>query len=141
MGVQLITNKVVKTAVQIRLGFVDKLELGNMDSYRDWGHSKDYTRGMIDIINHDTPDDFVLSTGETHSVRDLCDVVFNSLDMNYKNYVVQNEKYMRPEELKYLKGDCSKAKKILGWKPEYTFEEMILEMVNYWMDILSKDFK
>ena len=78
-GSNFVTSKVVKSAVQIKLGLLDKLELGNMDSYRDWGHSKDYTRGMIDIINHDVADDFVLSTGKTHSVRDLCKVVFEYL--------------------------------------------------------------
>jgi len=133
-GSNFVTSKVVKTAVQIKLGLVDKLELGNMDSYRDWGHSKDYTRAMLQIINHDTPDDFVVSTGETHSVRDLCEVVFSYLDMDYKDYVVQNPKYMRAEELKYLKGDCSKTKRVLGWKPEYTFESMMHEMADYWMD-------
>ena len=132
-GSNFVTNKVVKTAVQIKLGLVDKLELGNMDSFRDWGHSKDYTRGMIKIINHHEPDDFVLSTGKTYSVRDLCQVVFDKLDLNYEDYVVQNPKYMRPEELKYLKGDCTKAKNILGWEPEYTFEMMMHEMVDYWM--------
>jgi GDPmannose 4,6-dehydratase len=136
-GSNFVTNKVVKTAVQIKLGLTDVLELGNMDSYRDWGHSKDYTRGMLDIINHETPDDFVLSTGETHSVRDLCETVFNYLDMDYNDYVVQNPKYMRPEELNYLKGDCTKAKNTLNWKTEYTFESMIHEMVDYWMNSLS----
>jgi GDPmannose 4,6-dehydratase len=133
-GINFVTNKVVKTAVEIKKGLKDKLELGNMDSYRDWGHSKDYTRAMIDIINHETSDDFCVSTGKTHSVRDLCEVVFNYLDMDYKDYVVQNPKYMRPDELKYLRGDCSKAKSILGWQPEYTFESMMHEMVNFWMD-------
>ena len=114
---------------------LDKLELGNMDSYRDWGHSKDYTRGMLDIINHDTPDDFVLSTMETHSVRDLCQVVFDHLDLDYNDFVVQNPKYMRPEELKYLKGDSTKARTVLGWEPEYTFESMMHEMVDYWMGV------
>ena len=137
-GSNFVTNKVVKTAAQIKLGLVDKLELGNMDSYRDWGHSKDYTRGMIDIINYDTPDDFVLSTGETYSVRDLCEVVFDYLEMDYRDYVVQNTKYMRPEELKYLKGDCRKAKEILGWKPEYTFRSMMYEMVDHWMGVFKK---
>ena len=132
-GSNFVTNKVVKAAVQIKLGMLDKLELGNMDSYRDWGHSKDYTRGMLDIINHDTPDDFVLSTMETHSVRDLCQVVFDHLDLDYNDFVVQNPKYMRPEELKYLKGDSTKARTVLGWEPEYTFESMMHEMVDYWM--------
>jgi GDPmannose 4,6-dehydratase len=137
-GSNFVTNKVVKTAVQIKLGLVDKLELGNMDSYRDWGHSKDYTRGMIDIINHDVADDFVLSTGETHSVRDLVDVVFSHLDLNWEDYVVQNPKYMRPEELKYLKGDCTKAKETFGWEPEYTFESMMHEMVDHWMEVFAR---
>ncbi len=136
-GSNFVTNKVAKTAVQIKLGLIDKLELGNMDSYRDWGHSKDYTRGMIDIINHDVADDFVLSTGETHSVRDLVDVVFNYLDLNWEDYVVQNPKYMRPEELRYLKGDSTKAREILGWKPLYTFESMMHEMVDHWMGVFN----
>ena len=136
-GSNFVTNKVAKTAVQIKLGLIDKLELGNMDSYRDWGHSKDYTRGMIDIINHDVADDFVLSTGETHSVRDLVDVVFSYLDLNWEDYVVQNPKYMRPEELRYLKGDSTKAREILGWKPLYTFESMMHEMVDHWMSVFN----
>ena len=136
-GSNFVTNKVVKAAVQIKLGMQDKLEMGNMDSYRDWGHSKDYTRAMMKIINHETPDDFVVSTGKTHSVRDLCEVVFKYLDLDYKDYVVQNPKYMRPEELKYLKGDCTKTKEILGWEPEYTFESMMHEMVDYWMGVFN----
>ena len=132
-GSNFVTNKVVKTAVQIKKGLTDKLELGNMDSYRDWGHSKDYVRAMHMIVNHEKPDEFIVATGETHSVADLCDVVFKKLDMNYHDYVVQNPKYMRPEELKYLKGDPSKAHKVLGWRPEYTFESMIEEMIERWM--------
>ena len=140
-GSNFVTNKVVKTAVQIKLGLVDKLELGNMDSYRDWGHSKDYTRGMINIINHDVADDFVLSTGHTHSVRDLVDVVFSHLDLNWEDYVVQNSKYMRPEELKYLKGDYTKAKETFEWEPQYTFESMMHEMVDHWMSVFTSNNK
>jgi GDPmannose 4,6-dehydratase len=135
-GTNFVTNKVVKTAVQIKKGIVDKLELGNLDSYRDWGHSKDYVRAMHMILNHDTADEFIVSTGRTHSVRDLCETVFNILDLDYKEYIVQNPKFMRPEELKYLKGDSSKAREILGWEPEYTFESMMQEMVDHWMDRL-----
>ena len=135
-GTNFVTNKVVKTAVQIKKGIVDKLELGNLDSYRDWGHSKDYVRAMHMITNHHTPDEFIVSTGRTHSVRDLCETVFSILDMDYKDYVVQNPKFMRPEELKYLKGDSSKAREVLGWQPEYTFESMMQEMVDHWMEKL-----
>jgi GDPmannose 4,6-dehydratase len=136
-GSNFVTNKVVKSACSIKLGLQNKLELGNMDSYRDWGHSKDYVRAMHAIMNYDTPDDFVVSTMETHSVREMCEVVFSYLDMNYKDYVVQNPKYLRPEELPYLKGDSTKIRKTLGWKPEYTFEKLMHEMCDHWMDILQ----
>ena len=132
-GSNFVTNKVVKGAVSIKKGLQDKLELGNLDSFRDWGHSKDYVRAMHMIINHDTPEEFIVATGETHSVRDLCDKVFTKLGLDYREYVVQNPKYMRPEELKYLKGDPSKAEGILGWKPEYTFDSMLDEMIDRWM--------
>ena len=132
-GSNFVTNKVVKTAVEIKKGLRDKLELGNLDSYRDWGHSKDYVRAMHSIINYETPEEWIVATGKTHSVRDLCEYVFNALEMDYKDYVTQNPKFMRPEELKYLKGDSSKAREILDWKPEYTFETMLDEMIDRWM--------
>jgi GDPmannose 4,6-dehydratase len=131
-GTNFVTNKVVRGAVAIKKGLEDKLELGNMDSYRDWGHSKDYIRAMHMILNHNTPEEFIVATGETHSVRDLCETVFSKLGMNYEDYIVQNPKFMRPEELKYLKGDPSKATSVLGWKPEYTFSSMIDEMIERW---------
>ena len=131
-GTNFVTNKVVKGAVAIKKGLENKLELGNMDSYRDWGHSKDYVKAMHMIISHSTPEEFIVATGETHSVRDLCETVFSKLDLDYRKYIVQNPKYMRPEELKYLKGDPSKAKNILGWEPEYTFSSMIDEMIERW---------
>ena len=136
-GSNFVTNKVVKHAVEIKKGLRDKLELGNLDSYRDWGHSKDYVRAMHAIINHETPEDFIVSTQETHSVRDLCETVFSKLNMDYKDYVVQNEAFMRPEELKYLKGDSSGTRDCLGWSPEYTFDTMIDEMIESWMSKLN----
>jgi GDPmannose 4,6-dehydratase len=87
---------------------------------------------MHQIINHSVADEFIVATGETHSVRDLCRVVFEKIGLNYEDYVIQNPKFMRPEELKYLKGDPSKAQEILGWKPEYTFESMLEEMIDRW---------
>jgi len=131
-GTNFVTNKVVKTAVEIKKGLKDKLELGNLDSYRDWGHSKDYVRAMHMILNHPTAEEFIVATGETHSVRDLVETVFAKLELNYEDYVVQNPKYMRPEELKYLKGDSSKSREILGWEPEYTFSSMLDEMIERW---------
>jgi GDPmannose 4,6-dehydratase len=133
-GSNFVTNKVVKTAVQIKLGLAKNLELGNMDTYRDWGHSKDYVKAMHMILNHEKPDDFVVSTMITHSVREMTDYVFKKLDLNYKDYVSENIILKRPEELKYLKGDSTKTRTILGWKPEYTFESMLDEMIEYWLD-------
>ena len=137
-GANFVTNKVVIGAVKIHLGLQGKLELGNIDSYRDWGHSKDYVRAMHLIVQQDKADDWVVATGQTHSVREMCEYVFSKLQMNYEDYVTQNPKYMRPEELPYLKGDCSKIKKELGWKPEYSFETLMDEMVNYWLEYFKK---
>ena len=127
----------VKAAVRIKLGLQDKLELGNMDSYRDWGHSYDYVRAMHLMLQQDEPGDWVVSTMETHSVREMCDIVFKHLDLNYEDYVVQNPKYMRPEELPYLKGDSTKIRTELGWKPKYSFKALMEEMVDHWMKVYS----
>jgi GDPmannose 4,6-dehydratase len=132
-GSNFVTNKVVKTAVEIKLGITDKLVLGNMDSYRDWGHSKDYVKAMYKIINHDIPDDFVVSTMTTHSVREMVEYVFNKLDLDYTKYVTQDKKFLRAEELKYLKGDSTKIRETLGWKPDYTFETLMDDMIDGWM--------
>ena len=140
-GSNFVTSKVIKTAVEIKLGLKKDLVLGNLDSHRDWGHSYDYVRAMKLIMDHDEPDDFVVSTGITRSVRDLLKIVFTSLDLNYEQFVKQDEKYLRPKELPYLKGDSSKIRSILGWKPVITFEDMIIEMVKFWYDTLSQSKK
>ena len=132
-GANFVTNKVIKSAVEIKLGLKKKLYLGNLDSYRDWGHSKDYVRAMHLILNHKNPDDFVIATGYTRSIRQLCKVVFEYLNLDYRKYVRQQKKFLRPEELKYLRGDSSKAKKVLKWKPEISFEQMVEEMIDFWM--------
>jgi GDPmannose 4,6-dehydratase len=136
-GSNFVTSKVVKTACEIKLGMSDTLELGNMDSSRDWGHSRDYVRAMLKILEHSAPDDFVIATGQTHTVRDLVELVFSKLNLEYRDFVVQNPKYMRPEELPYLRGDASKAREVLGWTPEVTFEELVEEMVDSWLQKLS----
>jgi GDPmannose 4,6-dehydratase len=135
-GSNFVTNKVVKGAVLIKKGLANKLELGNMDSYRDWGHSKDYVRAMHMIINHSVPDDFVVATGQTHSVREMTEYVFSKLGMDYKEFIVQNPVFLRPEELPYLRGDCSKLKSTFNWEPEYTFHSLMDEMIDFWMDKL-----
>ena len=131
-GTNFVTNKVCKEAVKIKLGLSDGLKLGNLDATRDWGHAKDYVRAMWEILQLDKPDDFVCATGISHSVRELCDYVFSSLDLNYKEYVTQDEKFLRPEELHNLKGDSSKLVKSTGWAHDYTFESMLDEMIEYW---------
>jgi GDPmannose 4,6-dehydratase len=133
-GSNFVTNKVCKAAARIKLGLQDKLELGNMDSYRDWGHSKDYVKAMHLMLQHDKPGDWIVSTMETHSVREMCELVFSYLGMNYEDYVIQNPKYLRPEELPYLRGDSTKIRAELGWKPEYTFKAMMEEMAEYWLN-------
>ena len=132
-GSNFVTNKVVKAAVRIKLGLQKELELGNLDAYRDWGHSKDYVKAMHLILQQSDPGDWVVATGETRSVRDMCKYVFEKLDLNYKDYVIQNQKFLRPEELKYLKGDSTRIRE-LGWEPEYTFESMMDEMVEFWLN-------
>jgi GDPmannose 4,6-dehydratase len=131
-GTNFVTHKVVKTAVEIKKGLKNKLELGNLDSSRDWGHSYDYVRAIHLITNHSSAEDWIVSTGETKTVRELCEYVFGILGLNYMDYVVQNKKYMRSEELKYLKGDSTEIRNRLGWAPKYTFETMIHEMINFW---------
>lgn len=137
-GSNFVTNKVVKTAIEIKLGMKDKLVMGNLDSKRDWGHSKDYVRAMHLILQHNKPDDWVVATGETRSVRDMCNYVFNKLQLNYKDYIVQDPKFLRPEELPYLRGDSTKITTELGWKPDYTFEQLMDEMIEYWLDFYKK---
>jgi len=134
-GSNFVTNKVVKAAVRIKKGMQKQLALGNLDASRDWGHSKDYVRAMHMIINHSEPDDFVCATGITRSVRDMCDYVFKKLDLDYKSYVVQDERFMRAEELPYLRGDATKLRKTFNWEPEYTFEMLMDEMIDHWEKI------
>jgi len=132
-GTNFVTNKVVKAAVKIKLGLQEKLQLGNLDATRDWGHAKDYVRAMWMMLQTDEPKDYVCATGVSHSVRDLCEYTFNKLGLNYMDYVVVNEKHFRPEELRDLKGDSTKMREELKWEPTYTFETMLDEMVEHWL--------
>jgi len=137
-GTNFVTNKVCKEAVKIKLGLSNELKLGNLDATRDWGHAKDYVYAMWLILQQDKPDDFVCSTGVSHSVQELCEYVFGKLGLDWREYVKQDEKFLRPEELHDLKGDCSKLVKATGWKHEYTFESMLDEMVEYWENYYKK---
>jgi GDPmannose 4,6-dehydratase len=133
-GINFVTNKTVLEAVKIKLGLSDKLILGNLEAKRDWGHAKDYVEAMWLMLQQETPEDFVIATGETRSVREMVEYVFNKLQLNWKEFVKSDKKYLRPEELNYLKGDSTKAKTILGWKPRYSFYEMMDEMIEYWLN-------
>jgi len=137
-GTNFVTNKVVKEAVKIKSGLSNELKLGNLDATRDWGHAKDYVEAMWLMLQDETPDDYVCATGISHSVRELCDYTFSKLGLDYRQYVKQDQKHFRPEELNDLKGDSSKLRNKLGWQPKYTFESMIDEMIEYWLNYYGK---
>ena len=127
-GTNFVTNKVVKTAVEIKKGLRNELVLGNLQATRDWGHAKDYVKAMWLMLQQDKPGNFVCATGVSHSVQDLVEYTFNKLDLDWNQYVKTDAKYLRPEELKDLKGDSTKLRE-LGWTADYTFETMIDEMI------------
>lgn len=137
-GTNFVTNKICKEAVKIKFGLSDKLALGNLDASRDWGHAIDYVRAMWMILQENTPDDYVCATGVSHTVRDVCEYVFTKLDLNWEDYVILDDKYLRPEELNNLKGDATKLKNKTGWTPTYTFESMLDEMIIYWNNFYGK---
>ena len=137
-GTNFVTNKVCKEVVKIHLGLSTELKLGNLDATRDWGHAKDYVEAMWMILQQDTSDDYVCSTGISHSVQDLCEYTFSKFGLDYKDYVKLDEKFLRPEELRNLKGDSSKLKSITGWLPIYTFETILDEMLEFWINYYTK---
>ena len=136
-GTNFVTNKVVKEAVKIKYGLSNDLKLGNLNATRDWGHAKDYVEAMWLMLQQNESDDYVCSTGKSHSVQDLVEYVFDKLDLDWKEFVSVDEKYLRAEELHDLKGDSYKLRK-LGWSPTYTFETMLDEMIEYWKTELKK---
>jgi GDPmannose 4,6-dehydratase len=137
-GTNFVTNKVVKTAVEIKRGLRDKLVLGNLSSTRDWGHAKDYVEAMWMIMQQHNPGNYVCATGQSHSVLDLVTYVFDKLDLDIEKHLETSIKYYRPEELDDLKGDSTKLRLATGWEPKYTFESMLDEMIDYWMGIITK---
>ena len=134
-GSNFVTSKVVKGAVEIKKGLRKKMGLGNLEASRDWSHAKDASRAIWQIMQHSEPDDFVCASGVTHTVRDLCEYVFSKLDLDYREHIFTEQRHLRPEELNILKGDCTKLKNTLEWAPEYTFESMLDEMIEYWENV------
>ena len=137
-GINFVTNKVALQAAKIKLGLADKLILGNLHAKRDWGHAKDYVEAMWLMLQQKAPDSFVIATGETRTVKEMVDYVFEKVDLNVNEYVKTSDKYCRPEELHYLRGDATKAKSLLNWKPKIGFTSMMDEMVEYWLNKLKK---
>jgi GDPmannose 4,6-dehydratase len=128
-GFEFVTRKITSTAARIKVGRAHELRLGNLDARRDWGHSQDYVRAMHLMLQLDTPDDFVVASGESHTVREFCELAFRELDLDYSDYVRTDERFYRPLEVEALIGDATKAHTVLGWKPTYTFSEVVSEMV------------
>ncbi|MCH1640121.1 GDP-mannose 4,6-dehydratase [Paenibacillus timonensis] len=129
-GMEFVTRKVTNAVARIKLGLQSDLRMGNLDAKRDWGFAGDYVKAMWLMLQQDQPDDYVISTGETHTVRELLQVAFSYVGLNYEDYVVIDPKYFRPAEVDLLLGDCSKAKEKLGWELEVSFEELIKMMVD-----------
>ena len=123
------TGKITRAVYRISLGLQGKLTLGNLDSFRDWGFAGDYVEAMWMMMQHDTPDDWVIATGETYSVRNFLEIAFKEVGLNYEDYVITSEKYFRPNEVNYLRGDATKAKTVLGWTPKTSFNDLVSMMV------------
>jgi GDPmannose 4,6-dehydratase len=128
-GLEFVTRKISYHVAMIKLGLINELRIGNLDAKRDWGFAGDYVRAMWLMLQQDEPDDFVVATGQTHSVERLLEVAFSTVDLDWKNYAVQDERFMRPAEVDLLVGDASKAGKVLGWEPTVSFEQLIQMMV------------
>ena len=129
-GLEFVTRKITYAVAQIKLGLATELRLGNLDSQRDWGFAGDYVEAMYLMLQQDEPDNYVISTNATHSVREFCELAFDRVGLDYQKYVVQDAKFFRPAEVDLLVGDSSKARSVLGWKPQTTFEELVNLMVD-----------
>lgn len=135
-GHEFVTRKVSTSVARIKLGLAKEVRLGNLDAVRDWGHASDYVRAMHLMLQQETPDDFVIATGEPHTVRELCEIAFETAGLDYRDWVVVDERLVRTTEPVSLIGDASKARRELGWAPTYTFEALVREMVNSDLDDL-----
>ncbi len=138
-GLEFVTRKISHAVARIKLGMQDELALGNLDAQRDWGFAGDYVDAMWRMLQQDEPDDYVVSTGETHSVREFCKLAFDRVDLDYEKYVVMDERFMRPAEVDLLIGDPSKAKAVLGWEPTMSFSDLVHTMVDADLALLSGD--
>ena len=140
-GLEFVTRKVTNAAAKIKLGLSNELRLGNLDAKRDWGFAGDYVKAMWLMLQQEKPDDYVISTGITHSVRDLVQIAFDYVNLNWKDYVIVDPKFVRPAEVEILLGDSTKALKKLGWAPETSFEELIKMMIEADLERIENDIK
>jgi GDPmannose 4,6-dehydratase len=136
-GFEFVTRKITSSVARIKLGLATELRLGNLEASRDWGHTADYVRAMHLMLQQPTPDDYVVASGESHTVREFCERAFAEVDLDYRDYVKVDERFYRPAEVDVLVGDASKARRALGWEPRYTFQEMVSEMVQSDLEQLS----
>ena len=137
-GFEFVTRKITYNVARIALGLANDLRLGNLDAQRDWGHAAEYVPAMWLMLQQDKPDDFVIATGETHSVREFCDAAFRSVQKDYREYVVIDQRFFRPAEVEVLKGDSGKARRVLGWKHVRGFTEIVEEMVQSDLALLKE---
>jgi GDPmannose 4,6-dehydratase len=137
-GFEFVTRKITSTVAKIKAGLASELRLGNLDAKRDWGHAADYVRAMHLLLQQPEPDDYVVATGEAHSVREFCELAFAEAGLDYRDYVKVDERFQRPAEVDVLVGDSAKARRVLGWSPRYTFKELVKEMVQSDLETLSK---
>jgi GDPmannose 4,6-dehydratase len=138
-GETFVTRKITRAATRIKLGLQKKLYLGNLDAKRDWGHAQDYIRAMWLMLQHDAPEDFVIATGETHSVREFLAETFGLLDLDWRKYVEEDPRYHRPAEVDLLLGDASKARRLLGWEPEVDFKGLVKLMVAHDLELARRE--
>ncbi|OQY31697.1 MAG: GDP-mannose 4,6-dehydratase [Anaerolineaceae bacterium 4572_5.1] len=137
-GLEFVTRKITRGAASIKLGLADELRLGNLEARRDWGFAGDYVRAMWLMLQQDAPNDYVICTGQTHSVRDFCQAAFDYLGLDYRDYVVQDQRFYRPAEVNLLVGDPQRARENLGWETEVSFEELVQMMVNNDLELLER---
>ncbi len=138
-GFEFVTRKITSAVARIKFGLQSELRLGNLDAKRDWGHAADYVRAMHLMLQQDQPDDYVVATGETHSVREFCELAFAEAGLDYREHVTTDPQFYRPSEVDLLIGDPSKARQILGWEPQYTFAGLVREMVQTDLETLFAD--
>lgn len=137
-GFEFVTRKITSTVARIKLGLANELRLGNLDAKRDWGHAEDYVRAMHLMLQQTAPDDYVVATGETHTVREFCERAFGAVGLGYEKYVRLDERFYRPAEVDLLIGDATKARETLNWQPKYSFEELVSEMIQSDIDAISR---